>query len=145
MCSAGSPKPWSKVAAGSPKLQSDVAAGIPKPSEDVAAESLKPMSVEAAESLKPASSRSCDDDVHTLDVFGGVNGGEESEANRFGKEKAGKMAVFGNGSIKCVNEYKWYDMIAMTLGKSWGNASKGECWNLNFVLAIPTGLKGVPT
>ena len=74
------------------------------------------MSVVAAESLKPASS-SCDG-VHALDVFGGVSGeksevyapdvfGDVSgEADRFGNKKEGKMAVFGDGSIKYVNDYE---------------------------------------
>ena len=80
--------------------------------------------------------------VHAPDVFGDVIGVlNESEANWVGNEKAEKMAVFE----KPVNDYEWYDRESGDIGKSWGNASKGECWNLKFVLAIPTGLKGVPT
>jgi len=49
-------------------------------------------------------------DVHEPDVFGGVSSVlKESEANSVGNEKAGKMAVLGNGSIKHVNDYEWYD------------------------------------
>ena len=100
------------------------------------------MRVGAAESLKLASLRSCDDDVHALDVFDGVNGGEDSEANLFGKEKAGKMAVFGNGSIKCVNDYEWYDSESGDIGIELGECEQGGVLEFEICACDSYGTKG---
>jgi len=84
-------------------------------------------------------------DMHTPDVFGGVSGVlKESEVNSVGDEKAGKMAVFGNGSIKSVNDYEWYDSDSGDIGIELGECEQGGVSEFEFLLAIPTRLNRVP-
>ena len=64
--------------------------------------------------------------VHAPDVFGGVSGVlNESKANCVGNEKAGMMTVFGNSSIKPLNDYEWYDRDSGDIGLELGECEHG--------------------
>ena len=74
-------------------------------------------------------------DVHAPDVFGGVSGEEP-------KKKAGKMAVFGNGSIKSVNDYEWYDSDSGDIGIELGECKQGGVLEFEIRARNSYGTKG---
>ena len=47
-------------------------------------------------------------------------------------EKEKKMAVFGNGSIKYVEDYEWYDSDSGDIGVELGECEQGGVLDLKF-------------